>query len=329
MELLNKYIIACALLFVIVPVVLSTMTGEITATDWIYRHRLWIDEYLSGDFSRLLSYPPLFHWLLMPLADVNFPMQWLQPIFAIMTTFSILSMTYKLEGEKTAVYLSVLLASSIAYVGFCSALMPQALDYFLFPFMILFYSQGRVKESIILGLVIFFMHGTGFIFLGILFGHSLLMKRYKRAKIYLAVMLILLPIFIWYSFIAVPFDFDAQAQIDAEKKYTEPFWNFFFFSGFMTWFLLAYIIYEKIKGYRNYRKTIESISNGSIENLLGHYKDLYKSIDTYLFTEAQLFYIIWILAFVPLYFFQMGLWRMISYQIVPLSLLVASMVKKE
>ena len=301
MNLQHKYMIFCAVLFVLLPVFLSTLTGKITATDWIYRHSDWIERYLKGDFTPLLEYPPLFHWLMILLTiGLIIPPIYFQVVFAFLSTIGILIYTYKKESEETLLYVSILLASSIAFVSFAGSLMPQALDYFIFPLVCLLYFKKKYALTIVGLLTIFFMHITGMLFLMILFAHSLLTKRYKFAKILFILIILLSPLFYYHNYLSPlswisKWDFKAQAEWEAQ--YITPIYKFFGLSGFLTWILLPYAIYKL-------------------------YKKRFK------LTEAQLLYIIWIGAFFSFVIFQQGVWRMTSYQIVPLSILVASLLSK-
>lgn len=115
-------------------------------------------------------------------------------------------------------------------------------------------------------------------------------------------LLIMTPIFYYYQFGAVRDYFvniwDVEAQEIWERQYLDPWWKFFALSGFMTWILLI------------------PAGKKLIEN-------------KFKLTDMQILYVLWILAFLPLLIFRMGIWRMISYQIVPLSLLVASVMSNE
>lgn len=300
MKLLNKYMLFCALLMTIFPVVLSTLTGEITATDWVYRHELWIRQYINGDFSIALKYPPLFHFMMLPFVFIGFPMELFQVIFIVMATLSLLYMTGKLESEDTLLYASFFLASSIAFVEFASALMPQALDYVLFAFAVLFYYRDKPVYSAILCAMIFLMHVMGAFFVLILFLHSFFTKRFDKAVVFFVLGLMLIPfLLLWnvYSPIETDYTWDVQAQRNWEMQYTTPFYNFFFFSGFLTWAVFPYAMYRL-------------------------------KINKFKLTDSQLLYVIWIACFFLLALLEFGIWRAMSYQIVPLSLLTASLVSK-
>jgi len=300
--------LAVAIIFLLFPIINSTLTTDkITATDWVYRHSVWIDQYLTGDFSAIQSYPPLFHWLMLPFVAINFPIKYFQIIFAVLSISSILYFVYKKENEKAVIYSAVLLAGSIAFVEFSGSLMPQALDYILFPLAILLYYRKHTKSMIAVLLIMMLMHGTGFLFVFVLLAHALLTKYKKMIKTLIILLLLLLPIFYYYQFYAVQtfeqntimseiHNIDAQNEWDAQ--YYNPLWKFFGMSGFLTWILLFPAIYKVIK-------------------------------KRFKLTDTQILYIIWVAVFLPFPFFSMGFWRMVSYQIVPLSLLVASLLSEE
>lgn len=298
----------CAILIIIAPVFLSTLTGKITASDWTYRHTQWISRYLHGDFTPAVEYPPLFHVMLAPFVAINFPMVWFQVIFIALSTGGILYYVWKQEGEKTLLYTSMLLASSIAYVSFAGSLMPQALDYFLFPIILLFYFQKKYIP-VILGLIaFFFMHLTGAVFIFILLIHSILTRRKKFAVSFLILGLIILPFFLHYinpdavaNRTIDPYVWDFEAQAEWESQYLK-FPEFFIFSGFMMWALIPFALKKMYDEW---------------------FRESFKLSDT------QLLYIIWTLSLIPIAIFGLGWWRMTTYIVVPLSLLVASVLGNE
>lgn len=304
LKLSSKYMLACAVVFIIAPIFLSTLSSDnITATDWTYRHLTMIQQYLRGDFSPLEYYVPLFQWLLLPFVAIGAPMKWFQVIFAALATIGILYYVSKRESEETVLYTAILLASSIAFVEFAGSLMPQALDFALFPLSILFYYQKRRWPMTGLLLAMFFMHGTGFIFIGILLAHSLITKKWIMFKTLLVLLLITAPIFYYYQFavtaqIRMLWPWDAASQAQWESSYLTPWWKFFAMSGFLTWALLPYAVWRL-------------------------YKHRFK------LSDSQILYILWIAAFLTLIPFNQGIWRAISYQIVPLSLFVASVISSD
>lgn len=307
MNLQNKYIMLCAVALILFPVIQSSLTGNISATDWTYRHSVWIGQYLKGDFSPIFSYPPLFHLMMMPFVFFGFPMHLFQIVFIILATFGILYMTSRLENEKALLLMSMLLATSIAFVEFASALMPQALDYLFFGFAIIFYYQNRVKLMSMMLCLAFGMHMMGIFFVLILFIHSLLAKRY-RATAYLVVLgAVFFVIFGFYTnffgnyydeYGDMEFGWNAQAQAEWENQYLDPIWKLFAFSGYLAWVLLPYAIYKL-------------------------YKRKFK------ISEKQILYIVWILVFFILMVASRGVWRALSYQMVPLSLLIASLIGQD
>jgi hypothetical protein len=211
-----------------------------------------------------------------------------------------------MESEETLLYAAMMLASSIAFVEFAGSLMPQALDYFIFPLICLAYFKRKYAAAIIGLTAITMMHNTGMIFIGILFFHALLKEDWKFVKIFLVMILIFSPMFYYYQFV-IKFDFwDSNAQELWEQSYLNPFWKFFALSGLLTWILIPYACWKLwINDWYHLRKK------------------------KFIFTDAQKLYIVWIVAFISLGIFHQGIWRMISYQIVPLSLLVASLVSKK
>jgi len=274
----NKEIIYTAFFMIIMPIIISTiLSDKITATDWIYRHSVWINQYLRGDFSPIFVYPPLFHWMMLPFVAFNFPIKYFQIIFIILSTFGIFYYTYKKESEEILKNAAILLMTGIPYILFSGALMPQALDYFFFPLILLAYFKNNHKIVVISLFLMIFFHITAFIFAGILFLHSLLTKRYKFTKSIFALLLILAPFAFYYNYSAYAIDFqnkyDYKAQIQWESQFISPIWKFFMLSGILTWIYLPFAIYKL-------------------------YKKKFKINDT------QLLYLLWISAFTLLMFFQ-------------------------
>jgi hypothetical protein len=289
-----------AFLMIILPIIISTfLSNQITASDWLYRHSVWISQYLKGDFSPILQYPPLFHWMMLPFVAINFPVKYFQIIFIILSTLGILYFVYKKESEETLKNTAILLMTSIPYILFSGALMPQGLDYLFFPLAVIFYYQNRVKSSVAMIMLDFLMHPIGMLFAGILFLHSLLTKRYKFAKIFLIIILIFLPIFYYYSFVSsqlVGLSWNYQAQNEWESQFINPLWKFFALTGLLTWTYLPVALW-KLK------------------------KKKFK------LTETQLLYAIWIITFFLFIPFNLGIFRMMSYIILPMSIFVASLIE--
>lgn len=298
---------ACAVLLIVLPIVLNTINTDIIgSTDWVYRHTIWIDHYLQGSIRPIFDYPPLFHWLMAPFVAINFPMKWMQVVFSVLTISGILFYLKKCESEKMMMYSLMMLATSVTFVEYAGSLMPQGLDYFIVPFMLYFYFRGKDKYTILLGLFISGMHMTGQMFLFMFFIHSLVVRK-KNWKIYLVVLILLTPIFIYYSYgtwlgiksdlQVIQMQYDMEAQMEWDSQYFQPI-NFIIYSGFLAYILLPYAV-----------------------------KNLWKG--GWKLTDKEKFYLIWILSVIPIGFGGMGMWRMISYQVVPIIFLIGSLVAKE
>lgn len=290
-----------AAILIILPIVNSTLASdEITSTDWVYRHTVWIDYYLKGDFSPALQYPPLFHFLMLPFVAAGFAIKYMQIVFCVLNLVAVYYFLKHAESESTLLITFMLLATSVTFVGYSSALMPQALDYVLFPMMILLYLKGKDNAAVLVGAAIFAMHLSGLLFMGIIFLHALITKN-RAWKKYLIAALILVPIFFYYETVAVSlqhdmieFTWDAVAQAEWESQFLEPL-KFIIYSGFMLYVLFPFAVYGAIK-------------------------------KKFKFTKTQLLYIIWIAVFLLMAFSHFGVWRMVSYLILPFSLLTASLV---
>lgn len=302
MNVKEKYMIFCACAIAILPVILSTISGDhVTATDWTYRHVDWIHQYLNGSLAPIYQYLPGFHLLMMPFVAMDFPVKYFQILFIILSLFGVLFYAWKIEGERVLLITSMLLASSVAFVEFASALMPQSLDFLFFAFMMYFYFKKRPKMAMLLGVLDFSMHPTGEIMIFALLAHSLIVKNGMWKPI-LITFLILAPLSYFYFFISPTlfptnwFTYDYAAQDAWESQYMG--WKFFALSGFLMWALLPFALNR-----------------------------LYK--DKFHLTEQQKLYIIIILSFLPMALMHQGIWRTMSYAVVPLSLLVASLLKNE
>lgn len=293
----------CAMILMISPIVMSTLSSDkIMSTDWTYRHTAWIQYYLRGDFRPALEYPPLFELMLTPFVAINFPMKYFQILFIILTTAGMFYYLKNFEDENMMLLSFFMLATSITFVEYSGSLMPQSLDYFLFPFMMAFYYKGKPKTVMFLSLVMTLMHVIGLIFMGAIALHSIVTKNRDWKKYFLFTALVIFPIFLFYFFSSMGlwqqlvleyrWDYDAQAKWDAQ--FLEPV-MFVTYSGFLIWIMLPYAIYLL------YRKRFK-------------------------LTEHQLMYVLLALSFVVLWIGNFGIWRMISYQIVPLALLVASLI---
>jgi hypothetical protein len=140
-------------------------------------------------------------------------------------------------------------------------------------------------------------HSAGLIFWGIFLIHSLMTKRYGFLK-YLVVLAVIMaiPYYFWTFNTITPLRWDSASQAEWDAQYFTPFWKPFILSGIFIWLLLPLAAWKKRK-----------------LNI----------------TEIQLFCIIWALAFIPLAFLNFGIWRAISFSIVPLAMFVASVLKNE
>jgi hypothetical protein len=294
----TKENIIFAYVIILSYIIFTTFINGITATDWIYRHSEWISRYLKGDFSPIQEYPPLFHFIMLPFVALQFPVKYFQILFIFLSTSSLFYFAYKKEDEKVLRDFSILVVGALPFIMFSGALMPQAFDYILFPLICLAYFKNKYATAIIGLLTIFFMHEVGIIFMGILFLHSLLTRRKKFALYLLITIILILPIFYYYEFESLQnlkYEWDIKAQNEWESQFINPIWKFFALSGLFTWIYLP-------KALLNLKKIKFKLS------------------------EIHILYLIWIIGFLPLGIFDYGIWRMMSYIIVPLSLFVTSLV---
>lgn len=302
MNLQRKYMLFCAILLMILPIFLSTVSSDkIMNTDWTYRHSEWIKYYLRGDLRPALEYPPLFEMMMTPFVAVNFPVKYFQVLFIILTAASMLYYLRKHESENATLMAFFMLATSITFVEYAGSLMPQGLDFVIFPFMLIFYYRGQWKTVLGLALTLSLMHSIGIIFTGTIALHALLTKNKDWKKYVLFTALVILPIFLFYFYSSsglqnqlLQYRWDYNAQAEWDSQFLEPT-MFFIYSGFLIWILMPYALYRL-------------------------WKNKFK------LTQTQLMYVLLTMAFVILWVGNFGVWRMISYQVVPLALLVASLI---
>lgn len=298
-------------LIIVLPVAYTTLTTwQITASDWLYRHSVWTASYLRG-VDAIYEYPPLFHWLMLPFVAMNFPVVLFQILFSVLNVLVIYWFLKKFENDDALIYAMLFCASSLIYMQFSSALMPQALDLLLFLPIVYFYTNRKPYKSLLIFIPLFLLHMTSLIFAFLMFAWSLYKRDFRYAALLVVVVLAFSPLYYFYVVpptyidrISVAVPWDMEAQIKWESWFYDPWWHFFATSGILAWLYLPkalYIIKRNIK-----------------------------------LSEMQKFYLLWILCFLPT---GMGiswyptlsigygeLWRMMGFVIVPMYFFIASLV---
>lgn len=301
----------CVCFFIIAPVVFSTVTTQqISATDWIYRHTVWIDRYIHGDLTPIWEYPPLFHLSMLPFVRDGFNMVLFQIIFSILNLVVIFWFVSKMHGREAMLLAGMMMATNYAYMQISSALMPQALDLLFFLPAIYFLINRKYNYSTVILFSGLLMHTTFLIYTVILALFSLLTKRYKFLPYAIIIILLVLPLYYHYFIIpttqGVTVQWDSTAQCDWDMQFYTPLWKFFAMSGLISWFLLPFVINELCK-------------------------------QKFKLTEMQILYIIWMIAVLPLilgvsfyptFKIEMcgGVWRGMSFFIIPMMLFEASIL---
>ena len=293
MNLERKYILVATFILILAPITVQTFTvGRITATDWVYRHSVWIGQYLAGDFSMLVNYPPLFHLVMSPFVAASAPVIYLQIVFTALNAVAILWFMRR-DGENAVLIAAMLLATSLAFLQMYGSLMPQSLDLLILLPTLVLYLRGRYFPAA-LGIVgLLFVHLAGAFYFTAFLVHALLTKRYQFVKWLVVIALAISPLYFNYIFGFSLSGWDVATQSDWESQFLG--WRFFFTTSLFAWLLLPWTL-------KRLRKA----------NKL---------------TETQLFYIIWAAVFVPLAFTDQGLWRAMSFIVIPFIMLTASVLK--
>lgn len=316
--LLGYFFIVCIILLLSTAIPTTLNYDKVSSEDW-NRHSIWIGRILKGDFTTIYEYPPFFHLIMaLPVYFFKENIRYLQVVFAVLTSASILYFIYKKYGKLPMIIASFLLATNIVFLTFNSQLIPQVLDYILMPLIVLAYFKGKYFTTSLGLIFLIYNHLVGIFFFGIFFVYSLLWNR-KYLKYLLLVVILSSPIFyIHYlpnfmdiarffqgdtsgnMFIVgrnITTNFSATGQMfqgEWDKQFTQPLVNFFAFNGFIMWAILPFIIYLLIKE---------------------------KQID-----DWQRFYLVWCICLMPMILFNVLRWS--SYFLMPLMLFEVSVIAK-
>lgn len=282
----------------------SPYANGAAAEDW-NRHSVWVQRLIKGDFTTIYEYPPFFHLFMIPFVLLlNDSIKYFQIIFAILVIASMSYYLYKKEGKNAMILAFFLFSTSIVFQIYFFTLTPQVLDYILFPLIIMAYFNKKYFITS-LGLVaLMYNHLAGIAFFLVFLVYSLFYdKRYL--KYLLLVVILSLPIFyIYYSWNFISFCSEITGkyfwetgqlwQTGWDLQFTGVWYKFLFYTGLAIWVLLPISLYFLIK-------------------------------NKFKLNDLQKFYLVWILCFLPLLFF--NVWRGMSYLIIPLTILEASIIK--
>lgn len=280
---------------------LTVLYGIPYGWDWTKYHAIAVQKYMSWDFSHLSIYPPLFHFLMIPAVYFfGSSIQYFQIIFSMITYSAVLYFFYRMEGLKAAALAGLGLLLSISFFQYSFSLTPEFLDLTLFPFTILFYLKNRYVTASSLLLVLFYSHYPAALFFIILFSYSLIYKR-DFLKYLLVVGVLSIPTIIYMIpkiswmlyFLALPYQ-GMTILTETGYHFIFPLNNLMIYSGVFIWLMLPFTIY----GMWRLKK----------------------------FDMKQLLYVLWILAFIPLFF--TDFYRWITFFIVPFSIFEGSVISK-
>lgn len=281
---------------IIISTLITFLFNKPYGFDWNNRHEIWIRSYLAGDFFPLKIYMPFFHFLMLPAVYFfSASIKYFQIIFSGLAFTSIFYMVQQLENFNIAVMTGIFLVSSGAFIQFSLMLSPSALEYIIFPLLIVSLFKDKFKTASTFMIILFLNHFLGIVYFSIIAVYSYFYKR-KFLKYLLPILIIGIPITLLYS-IPVLTSLLSNPYIDINSldiKLIYPIQNFMLYSGVLNWLTLPFLFYSMYKFRRYDRK--------------------------------QLLYTIWIIAFLPLFF--IALFRWVNLFIIPFSILEASILNK-
>lgn len=301
------------IVLILLPVVWNTYFEPITAEDW-NRHSVWVQNYIDGSLESFWEYPPLFHLFMIPfvvaLGDL---VKYTQIVLSVISIFAILFVTWKLENKVAVLLMTYILVTSIIFLQYAPALMPNAFDYFLFMFTGYFLLDKKYFKTTLCLTLLFYNHLSALLFFPMIFVYSF--NEDKRMLKWLVLVLLLsTPVILSYHVPQIVHLYQIMSgQVDTivgqdilnsfaetgqiftnnwDKQFISNPLNFVMFSSVFLWILLPVSIYYWLKN-----KTI---------------------------TRTQKFYFVWFLFLLPLIFY--NIWRWFSIAFIPLSLLVSSVI---
>lgn len=292
---------------ILLPTITTTIEKGVTAEDY-NRHGPWAAAWLSGAPVPLSVYPPLFHIFLVPfLLLLGNSIAYLQIALIAGVSATLLYLADKNHGRIAAYLTAGGMVSANIYNLYYSSLTPQTLDMILFPFALLFLSQGKYLKTSLLLIALFYNHSIGAIYFGIVLIIALLTNR-KYLRWLPLVILAAAPVLTSYylpqllgandtfSGASLPNEIEVKNQMWATYEtvfYMFPIEHFIIFNGLIV-VLLPVTVWSLWK-----RRNLD---------------------------RWQFYYAIWFFAFVPLCFF--NLFRAWTFMLVPLLMFEASAVAK-
>jgi len=219
------------------PMVIQNIlvSPEPFGADWNNFHIKIIEAYSKGDFSRFFNYPPLFHLMLVPLVWLNLIpyVKYLQIIFYLSAIGSSMFLAYKLNGKVASIIMGIILFSSLAFLDRSIQVIPQAIEFIIFPLVILLYNKKKFKTVGLLLLILSYSHSMGIVFTLILFFYTLTVKR-NYDKMYL-ILILAIPSLIWF-----PFGLNPATELSSNAKILlDPLSQIFYASPLFFSFLIV------------------------------------------------------------------------------------------
>jgi hypothetical protein len=290
-------------IFLTILIMIAAVSFYITAIfpepfgwDWNVKHKVWIDQYLHGNFTQLSEYPPLFHFLMLPFVYFfSNSIKYLQPVFSILVTSSLLYLTYKLFDFPAMVITGFIFSFSATFIEYSLIFMPQTIDLILFPIAFLLLSKKKYLSTAALSLFLFYNHTFGIIFFSILLIYSYFYrKEYLRYSI--VVFILGFPSLFYLDFLVGLIPFTIYKLTDGIAYMPQALYpiSHLLLNSVFLWILLPLTIY-------------------------GCYKLKFHN-------KNYIFLLIWILSFEPLILLDFERW--FAMFLIPLAILEGSMISK-
>ena len=274
-----KYALVLVFAFALMPVIQTTLTlGRPSGEDW-NRHSLMIEDYMSGDLDkivdRFIGYSPTFHFLMMPFyAITGFDyIQYVQPIFAFLCVLVFLILAENFTTRTGVIISGMFLVTSVAFNQFSGALLPQTIDYIVFPMVVGLLLKKRYTSCAIMTFFALTMHISGIFFIAPIWIYSLIADRKYIPYLFVACVVgtIVLAPSMWYALdivnitnldgnfnvVDTPIGFmpsTTQAWLtEWDYFFAYPWYNFLLFGGGLLFVTLPLTIYS-MKKYPHYNK---------------------------------------------------------------------------
>jgi hypothetical protein len=306
---MNKNLILIMVLLMSYSVYTTFLNLQPTAEDWNRYHSKVVSDFSKGDFDNsyynqtLVSdkYPHLFHcFMIVPFMLLGENIRFFQIAMMLMVLVSFYFYMKKYEPKAMMLFFAVLLTCNV-FMLYYTALIPQVLDWIIFPiFMIAFFEKKYMMASILTA-ALMYNHLFGIVFLSAVALYTLLFQR-SFIKYLLVAIVLSLPILIsFYTPIITDYLMalisgsgmsSSQIWFSPESIfYVFPISHLFIFSGLVL-LMLPFTVFALYK-----KRTIN---------------------------RQQAFYICLMLCFLPIFFF--NFFRAWTFFIIPLTLFQASKI---